>query len=136
MVGLFSPDPQFFSGMCQDSHWFEEYLKIIEIDDHFSNERSFFVFFTPLTYLDHIPSRLFLFGQSRYKDTAKIRPMAYPVLEIFFCRWAFTLPPRFDKEATSALWLTSLGAPPDCRNRPDLAGHGVRQVGSSGGHNR
>ena len=33
----------------------------------------------------------------------------------FFCRWALTLPPRFDKEATSALWLTSHGAPPDCR---------------------
>ena len=24
-----------FSGVCRDSHWFEEYLKIIEIDDHF-----------------------------------------------------------------------------------------------------
>ena len=24
-----------FSGMCRDIHWFEEYLKIIEIDDHF-----------------------------------------------------------------------------------------------------
>ena len=24
-----------FSGMCRDIHWFEKYLKIIEIDDHF-----------------------------------------------------------------------------------------------------
>ena len=24
-----------FSGVCRDIHWFEEYLKIIEIDDHF-----------------------------------------------------------------------------------------------------
>ena len=24
-----------FSGVCRDSHWFEEYLKIIEIGDHF-----------------------------------------------------------------------------------------------------
>ena len=36
-------------------------------------------------------------------------------LFFFFCRWALTLPPCFDKEATSALWLTSHGAPPDCR---------------------
>jgi len=36
----------------------------------------------------------------------------------FFCLCAITLPPRFDKEVTSALWLTSHGAPPDCRNRP------------------
>ena len=26
---------KFFSGVCRDIHWFEEYLKIIEIDDHF-----------------------------------------------------------------------------------------------------
>ena len=24
-----------FSGVCRDIHWFEEYLKIIEIDDNF-----------------------------------------------------------------------------------------------------
>ena len=24
-----------FSGVCRDIHWFEEYLKIIVIDDHF-----------------------------------------------------------------------------------------------------
>ena len=24
-----------FSGVCRDSHWFEEYLKIIEIGDYF-----------------------------------------------------------------------------------------------------
>ena len=24
-----------FAGVCRDIHWFEEYLKIIEIDDHF-----------------------------------------------------------------------------------------------------
>ena len=23
------------AGVCRDIHWFEEYLKIIEIDDHF-----------------------------------------------------------------------------------------------------
>ena len=33
----------------------------------------------------------------------------------FFCQWALTLPPRFGGEATSALWLTFHGAPPDCR---------------------
>ena len=26
---------KFFSGMCRVSHWFEEYLKIIEIGDYF-----------------------------------------------------------------------------------------------------
>ena len=24
-----------FAGVCRDNHWFEEYLKIIEIDDNF-----------------------------------------------------------------------------------------------------
>ena len=24
-----------FSGVCRDIHWFEEYLKMIEINDHF-----------------------------------------------------------------------------------------------------
>ena len=43
------------SGVCRDSQWFEEYLKIIEIGDNFSNERSFFAFFTSLTCADHIP---------------------------------------------------------------------------------
>ena len=33
------------------------------------------------------------------------------VIIFFFCRWALTLPPRVCEEATSALWLTSLGAP-------------------------
>ena len=42
-----------FSGVCRDSQWFEEYLKIIEIGDHFfSNERSFFAFFNSLTCVD------------------------------------------------------------------------------------
>ena len=54
---------------------------------------------------------------------------------MFFFMWALTLPPRFDKEASSALWLTSHGAPPDCRHRPYPAGLGVRQVGTSAQHN-
>ena len=82
-----------------------------------------------------------LLKNSSNVDEWMLRPMLYWTGGIknkthFFCRWALTLTPRFDKEATSALWLTSLGAPPDCRNGPDLAGRGVRQVGSSGGHNR
>ena len=28
-----------FSGVCRGSHWFQVYLKVIVIDDHFSNER-------------------------------------------------------------------------------------------------
>ena len=39
-----------FSGVCRDSQWFEEYLTIIKIDVNFSNERSFFAYFTPLIY--------------------------------------------------------------------------------------
>ena len=65
-----------------------------------------------------------------------IRRLVLSPLTFFFYRWALTLPPRFDKEAMSALWPTSHGAPPVCRNRPYLAGRGVRQIGSSGGHNR
>ena len=49
----------------------------------FSNERSFFAFFTHLTCLDHIPFELPLFGPSRYKFTVKIRALAWPVLEIY-----------------------------------------------------
>ena len=67
------------SGVCKDSHWFEEYLKII-----FSNERSFFAFFPLLTCLDHISFGLLFFGPSRYKFTVKIRALACPILEI--CR--------------------------------------------------
>ena len=67
-------------GVCQDSHWFKENLEIIEIDVHFSNERSFF---TPLTCLDHIPFGQLLFGPSRYKYTVKIRALACPVLEMY-----------------------------------------------------
>ena len=26
---------KYFLGVCRDSHWFEVYLKFIEIDDHF-----------------------------------------------------------------------------------------------------
>ena len=37
----------------------------------FSNERSFFAFFIPLTCLDHIPFRLLLLGLSRYKVYCK-----------------------------------------------------------------
>ena len=71
-----------FSGLRRDSQWFEEYLKIIEIGDYFSDERSFFAFFTPLTCLDHIPLGLPLFGPSGYESTVKIRAPAYPVSEI------------------------------------------------------
>ena len=71
---LIASDPQNFSGVCRDTHWFTEYLKIIEIDDHFLNERSFFAFFTPLTCLDHIPFGLLLVGPSRYKYTVKNVP--------------------------------------------------------------
>ena len=41
----------------------------------------------------------------------------------------------FDKEAKSALWLMSNGAPSDCSHISDPAVLGVRQVGISGGHN-
>ena len=71
-----------FSGVCRDIHWFEEYLKIIEIDDIFSNERSFYAILTPMKCLDHIPFRLLLFGSSRYVSTVKIRALASPVSEI------------------------------------------------------
>ena len=40
-----------------------------------------------------------------------------------------TSPPRFDLEATSALWLTSPEFPPDCMQR--LTRLEVGQVGSS-----
>ena len=70
------------SGMCRDSHWFEEYLKIIEIGDYFFNERSFFRFFILLICLDHIPFRLPSFGPLRYESTVKIRALAYSVSEI------------------------------------------------------
>ena len=46
----------------------------------------------------------------------------------FFCQWALTLPPCFHKEATSALWLTSLGAPPDCRKDRTRLGEGFARL--------
>ena len=36
------------SGVCRDSHRFEEYLKIIEIDDHFFRMNVHFSRFSPL----------------------------------------------------------------------------------------
>ena len=48
----------------------------------FSNERSFFPFFTPLTCLDHIPFELLLFGPTRYEISEKIRALACPLFEI------------------------------------------------------
>ena len=72
-----------FSGVCRDSHWFDEYRKIIEIDDNFLSGGSFFAFFIPLTCLDHILFGLLLFGPSRYEYTVKIRALACPVLEIY-----------------------------------------------------
>ena len=48
----------------------------------FSNERSFFSFFFPLPYLDHIPFELHLFGLSRYMMPEKMRALACLVLEI------------------------------------------------------
>ena len=47
----------------------------------------------------------------------------------FFCQWALTLPPgRFCREVTSALRLTSLGAPPDCRNDWTRLGEGFARL--------
>ena len=57
--------------------------KIIEIALHFSDERSFYMFLTPITCLDHIPIGLLLFGPSRYKFTVKIGALACSVLEIY-----------------------------------------------------
>ena len=48
----------------------------------FSNERSFFTFFVPLPWLDHIPFELLLFGRLRYKMPEKIRALACLVFEI------------------------------------------------------
>ena len=48
----------------------------------FSNERSFFTFFVPLPWLDHIPFELLLFGLSRYKMSEKIRALACLGFEI------------------------------------------------------
>jgi hypothetical protein len=44
----------------------------------------------------------------------------------FFWLRALTLPPRINKEATSALWLTSNGAPLDCKLEPKAGWQGVR----------
>ena len=71
-----------FSVVCRDSHWFEEYLKINEIDGNFSNERTFLAFFTPSIFLDHFPFELLLFYPSRYESTVKIRALACLVFEI------------------------------------------------------
>ena len=62
----------------------------------FSNERSFFTFFAPLTCLDHIPFELLLFGPTRYEISEKSRALACPLFELstvnFFrdlvSRWA------------------------------------------------
>ena len=48
----------------------------------FLNERSFFPFFAPLTYLDHILFELILFGPTRYEISEKIRALACPLFEI------------------------------------------------------
>ena len=48
----------------------------------FLNERSFFTFFAPLTYPDHIPIMLLLFGPTRYEISEKIRALACPLFEI------------------------------------------------------
>ena len=54
----------------------------------------------------------------------------------FFWWWALTLPPRISKEAKSALWLTSHGAPLDCRrSTKSSAGWGFAEPGTSKGHN-
>ena len=48
----------------------------------FLNERSFFIFFAPLTCLDHIPFGLLLSGPTRYEISEKIRALACPLFEI------------------------------------------------------
>ena len=50
----------------------------------FLNERSFFMFFAPLTItcLDHIPFELLLFGPTRYENSEKIRVLACQLFEI------------------------------------------------------
>ena len=53
-----------------------------------------------------------------------------------FWWWALTLPPRINEEATSALWLTSNGAPLDCRlSTACSAGEGFAEPGTSKRHN-
>ena len=57
-------------------------LRLAKLVFIFSNERSFFTFFAPLPWLDHIPFELLLFGLSRYKMPEKFRALACLVLEI------------------------------------------------------
>ena len=52
----------------------------------------------------------------------------------FFSLRALALPPRINVGATSALWLTSTGAPLDCRLV--LGWQGVRRAGTSKGQNK
>ena len=62
--------------MSRDSHWFEEFVKIIKIDVTFVHFSRF------STCLDHIPFRLLLFGLSRYVSTVKIRAIACSAFDI------------------------------------------------------
>ena len=50
-----------FTGVYGDSYWLEEYLEIIKIDVHFSNDHPFFAFFTPFGYFC-----------SAYRDTSPL----------------------------------------------------------------
>ena len=68
--------------MFQDSSSFEEFNSFCEIDVHFLNERSFFMFFALLTCLDHIPFEQLLFGPTRYEISEKIRALACLLYEI------------------------------------------------------
>ena len=75
-----------FSGLCRDSHRFEEYLKIIWIGVHFFEWTFIFRVFHPFNMPgspDNIPIWLLLSGLSRYKYTIKIRALICPALDIY-----------------------------------------------------
>ena len=57
-------------------------LRLAKLAFIFSNERSFFTFFVPLPWLDHIPFELLLFGQSRFEMPEQFRALACLVFEI------------------------------------------------------
>ena len=55
----------------------------------------------------------------------------------FLVEGAHSTSPDYSREATSALWLTSHGAPLDCRrSTKSSAGWGFAEPGTSKGHNK
>ena len=108
-----------FLGVCRDIHWFEEYLKIIEIYVHFFNERSFYAFLTPLTCLDHMPFELLLFGPSRYKFTVKIRALAVIIPTHPWKNFADQM--NRGRAISSNLWDVTFGPP--CMKIQDFLEH-------------